>query len=123
MNINNNLASTLVKDQFQDSTNMISSDISYADLEKVPNISSIALANKSIASNTFKKETSKCALEGVELDSISYKNVKFLKKYISGRGKIVSCRISGVKKKNKQRALRLAIIRARFLGLLPYVKY
>ncbi len=53
--------------------------------------------------------------------AIDYKDVKLLSRYISERGKIVPSRISGISAKN-QRALALAIKRARHLGLMPFVR-
>ena len=52
---------------------------------------------------------------------IDYKDVKLLQRFISERGKIVPSRITAVSTK-KQRELAQAIKRARFLGLLPYVR-
>jgi small subunit ribosomal protein S18 len=49
---------------------------------------------------------------------IEYKNIAFLQKFVTDRGKMVSRRFSGVSAK-EQRALSIAIKRARFLGLLP----
>lgn len=50
--------------------------------------------------------------------NIDYKNLSLLQKYLNDRGKMVPRRISGVTAK-EQRALSLAIKRARFLALLP----
>ena len=50
---------------------------------------------------------------------IDYKDVRTLQKFISERGKMIPSRITAVSTK-KQRALAIAIKRARFLGLLPY---
>ncbi len=53
--------------------------------------------------------------KGTELD---YKNLAFLQKCLTERGKILSRRlISGTAK--QQRLLSIAVKRARFLGLLP----
>lgn len=52
-------------------------------------------------------------------DYIDYKDVNRLKKYVSERGKILPRRISGNCAKH-QRALTLAIKRARQIALLPY---
>ena len=53
--------------------------------------------------------------KGTELD---YKNIAFLQKCLTERGKIISRRlISGTAK--QQRLLSSAVKRARFLGLLP----
>lgn len=51
--------------------------------------------------------------------SIDYKDVNFLKNYISETGKIVPSRITGTQTKF-QRQLAKAIKMARFLALLPY---
>ena len=52
---------------------------------------------------------------------IDYKDTKTLAHYITERGKIVPSRISGVSQKD-QRALAVAIKRARHLGLMPFVR-
>jgi len=54
--------------------------------------------------------------EGLEID---YKNIELLSRYVSGKGKIASRRISGNCAKH-QRKLAREIERARFLALLPY---
>jgi small subunit ribosomal protein S18 len=51
--------------------------------------------------------------------TIDYKDIKLLQRYISERGKIVPSRITAVSNK-KQREMATAIKRARFLALLPY---
>ncbi|MCM8781030.1 MAG: 30S ribosomal protein S18 [Candidatus Omnitrophica bacterium] len=53
---------------------------------------------------------------------IDYKEIKLLESFIKERGKIVSSRISGNCAKH-QRRIAEAIKRARFLALLPYVRY
>jgi small subunit ribosomal protein S18 len=50
---------------------------------------------------------------------IDYKDVNFLKNYISETGKIVPSRITGTQARF-QRRITAAIKHARFLGLLPY---
>ena len=57
-----------------------------------------------------------------EAPRIDYKDVKLLQRFISERGKIVPRRITAVTAK-EQRALALAIKRARELALLPYVAH
>ena len=52
---------------------------------------------------------------------IDYKDTAKLKKYISERGKILPRRITGTCAKH-QRALTVAIKRARHVALLPYVQ-
>jgi small subunit ribosomal protein S18 len=51
--------------------------------------------------------------------NIDYKNISMLRKYISDRGKIEPRRRTGTCAKH-QRALAMAIKRARHLALLPY---
>ncbi len=53
-----------------------------------------------------------------DIGSIDYKNISFLQKFVTERGKMVSRRFSGVSAK-EQRLLSVAIKRARYLGLLP----
>ncbi|MBR1373391.1 30S ribosomal protein S18 [bacterium] len=51
---------------------------------------------------------------------IDYKDVKFLSRYISEKGKIMPSRITNVTAKT-QREIARAVKRARFVALLPYV--
>ncbi|HOO26880.1 MAG TPA: 30S ribosomal protein S18 [Lachnospiraceae bacterium] len=51
---------------------------------------------------------------------IDYKDVNLLKRYVSERGKILPRRITGNCAKH-QRALTVAIKRARHIALMPYV--
>jgi len=51
---------------------------------------------------------------------IDYKDVEVLSKFLNPNGKIMNHKRTGITAKN-QRALALAIKRARFMGLLPYV--
>ena len=54
--------------------------------------------------------------------TIDYKDMKMLESFIKERGKIVSSRISGNCARH-QRRLAEMIKKARFLSLLPYVRY
>ena len=54
-----------------------------------------------------------------EHDYIDYKDVAKLKRYMSERGKILPRRITGTCAKH-QRALTVAVKRARHVALLPY---
>ena len=51
---------------------------------------------------------------------IDYKDVKFLSRYISEKGKIMPSRITNVSAKT-QREISRAVKRARYVALLPYV--
>ena len=55
-----------------------------------------------------------------QIANATYKDVKLLEKFISDRGKILPARITSISTK-KQRELSVAIKRARFLALLPYI--
>jgi small subunit ribosomal protein S18 len=68
----------------------------------------------------FFRRRKTCPFTGTNAPKIDYKDVKLLQRYISERGKIVPSRITAVSAA-KQRELAVAIKRARFLGLLPYV--
>ncbi len=62
----------------------------------------------------------RCAVCSGEVKELSYKDDKFLLKFLTERGKIVPRRASGMCAKH-QRQLSTAIKRARFLALLPYI--
>ena len=61
-----------------------------------------------------------CVFCGKENNEIDYKDVAKLRKYVSERGKILPRRITGNCAKH-QRALTVAIKRARHVALMPYV--
>ena len=61
-----------------------------------------------------------CYFTKNHISYIDYKDVELLKKYISPSGKITPRRITGTSAKY-QRMLAVAIKRARFMALLPYV--
>ena len=60
-----------------------------------------------------------CRFCADKIDDINYKDVKLLTGFVPERGKVLPRRISGTCAKH-QRALRIAIVRARQLALLPY---
>lgn len=78
----------------------------------------------SVAASTtrrpFYRRRKSCPFSGTDAPQIDYKDTRLLSRYISERGKIVPSRITSVSA-IKQRELAMAIKRARFLGLLPYV--
>src|SRR6187431_2428829 len=61
-----------------------------------------------------------CKFCADKIDYINYKDVRLLSPFIPERGKIQPRRISGTCAKH-QRALQVAISRARQLALIPYV--
>ena len=65
------------------------------------------------------RRTKSCPFSGKNALTIDYKDVRLLSHYISERGKMIPRRITGVSAK-KQRELRQAIQRARFLALIPF---
>ena len=61
-----------------------------------------------------------CYFTKNHIKHIDYKDAELLKKYISPSGKITPRRITGTSSKY-QRMLAVAIKRARYMALLPYV--
>ena len=72
------------------------------------------------ARRPFHRRRKSCPFSGNGAPKIDYKDVRLLSRFLSERGKIVPARITSVSAK-KQRELAIAIKRARFLALLPYV--
>lgn len=90
-----------------------------AELKKDTN-EELAMRHKA-ASRLMKtsKTTRSCPLADVDINSINYKNLDLLLKFVSENGRILPRRITSVSAK-KQRKLKQAIRRARILALLPY---
>lgn len=55
-----------------------------------------------------------------QIHYVDYKDVEVLKKFLNPHGRLFAGRRTGLSAKN-QRAVALAVKRARFLGLLPYI--
>ncbi len=68
----------------------------------------------------FFRRRKTCPFSGPDAIPIDYKDVKLLQKFTTERGKIIPSRITAVSQK-KQRELAIAIKRARFIALMPYV--
>ena len=68
----------------------------------------------------FRSRRKVCVFCSEKAKPIDYKDVATLRKYISERGKILPRRITGNCAKH-QRALTVAIKRARHVALMPYV--
>lgn len=67
----------------------------------------------------FKPRKKVCSFCADKSANIDYKDINKLKKYVTDRGKILPRRVSGNCSKH-QRALTIAIKRARQVALLPY---
>ncbi len=61
-----------------------------------------------------------CPFTAAGVKVIDYKDVEMLRRFITEQGKILPRRITGVAARH-QRKLALAIRRARYIGLLPFV--
>jgi small subunit ribosomal protein S18 len=69
----------------------------------------------------FFRRRKSCPFTGPNAPKIDWKDTRVLIRYLSERGKIMPSRISAVSSA-KQRELANAVKRARFMGLLPYVR-
>ncbi|MCX7372936.1 MAG: 30S ribosomal protein S18 [Alphaproteobacteria bacterium] len=85
-----------------------------------PNMTPAARRPAVGARRPFYRRKKSCPFSGNQAPKIDYKDVRLLSRFLSERGKIVPSRITAVSGK-KQRELAVAIKRARFLALLPYV--
>ena len=72
------------------------------------------------ARRPFFRRRKTCPFSGSHAQTIDYKDVRMLSRYVSERGKIVPSRITAVSAK-KQRELAKAIKRARNLALIAYL--
>jgi small subunit ribosomal protein S18 len=66
------------------------------------------------------KKKKGCPFTTSGIEKIDYKDIDLLKQFITERGKILPRRITGISQ-HHQRALSLAIKRARYVALLPFV--
>jgi small subunit ribosomal protein S18 len=93
--------------------------------ENRPEARSEASASPQGANGTFQRKKvffrrrKVCPFKDSDVE-IDYKNLRLLQKYVTERGKIIPSRITFVSAK-RQRELAMAIKRARFLALMPYV--
>ncbi|MGC8977146.1 MAG: 30S ribosomal protein S18 [Candidatus Ratteibacteria bacterium] len=67
------------------------------------------------------KKMKVCRFCQANVEEIDYKDIGTIRRYTTPRGKIISSKQTGTCSKH-QRQLAKAIKRARFLGLLPFVK-
>jgi small subunit ribosomal protein S18 len=68
-----------------------------------------------------RKTKKRCYFTDNKISYIDFKDFEMLKKFISERGKILPRRVTGTKA-YFQKHLAVAIKRARFMALLPFVK-
>lgn len=68
-----------------------------------------------------KRKKRVCSFCAEKVNSVDYKDIAKLKKYVSERGKILPRRITGNCAKH-QRVLTLAIKRARHVALMAYIQ-
>ncbi len=61
-----------------------------------------------------------CRLCADKVETIDYKDIERVARYVTERGKIIPSRLTGACAKH-QRRLAVAIKRARYMALLPYV--
>jgi small subunit ribosomal protein S18 len=87
--------------------------------ENISEISEVGNVRAPVRRQFFRRRKT-CPFSGPNGMKIDYKDVRTLGKFVSERGKIMPSRISAASAKN-QRLLSLAVKRARFLALMPYV--
>ena len=80
----------------------------------------MAVNNNNNRRPNMRRRKKVCYFTKNNVESIDYKDVELLKKFISERGKILPRRMTGTSAKY-QRMLTTAIKRARHMALLPYV--
>lgn len=64
--------------------------------------------------------TKQCYFSQNNIQHIDYKDIEILKKFLNPHARLMSRKRTGVTAKN-QRKLAMAVKRARFMGLLPFV--
>ena len=85
-------------------------------------LETVVANDEKTAPKKFKKQARKkvCSFCVDHVEEIDYKDVNKLRRYVTEKGKILPRRQTGVCATH-QRALTVAIKRARFMALLPYV--
>lgn len=82
----------------------------------------MSAADAPTTSKPFFRRTRSCPFSGSKAVAIDWKDTKTLSRFISERGKMVPSRITNVSQK-KQRELAKAVKRARYMAMLPYLRY
>lgn len=91
-------------------------------MNNVPETEEVEHASSAKEGKKFVKRAPRkkvCAFCQAKTDSIDYKDINLLKKYVAEGGKILPRRMTGVCAKH-QRVLAVAIKRARLVDLLPF---
>ena len=68
----------------------------------------------------YSRMINSCYFEKEGISHIDYKDITTLKKFTNPHGRMIARKRTGVTAKN-QRKLAMAIKRARFMGLLPFI--
>ncbi len=107
----------------ENTLNTMSGDITYEELLQIPGVSTLALNAKARSANIsiFQKKDYVAPLANKTLQ-VSYYNIALLEKFISESGKIVPSRINNLPRA-KQKMIKIAIKRARFLAFFAAVQY
>jgi small subunit ribosomal protein S18 len=90
------------------------------DIDPSKNDTTFGRSGSSASRKILFRRRKTCPFTGPDAMTIDYKDVKLLSRYVSERGKMTPSRITAVSAK-MQRQLSVAVKRARFLALLPYV--
>ncbi|HOJ39084.1 MAG TPA: 30S ribosomal protein S18 [bacterium] len=69
----------------------------------------------------MKRKAKICQFCKEKVTEIDYKDIGKIRRFVSGRGKILSARMTGTCNRH-QRMLARAVKRARFVALLPYIQ-
>ncbi len=78
------------------------------------------MSGKRFPEGPFSKRRKQCPFTAAGVKHIDYKDIETLGQFITERGKIIPRRITGVSC-YYQRLLSLAVKRARYMALLPFV--
>ena len=71
--------------------------------------------------NTGRRRRKMCRLCDDKIERVDYKDIELLRTFTTERGKIIPRRISGNCAKH-QRQVAVAVIRARNIALMPFIK-
>ncbi|MCH9625996.1 MAG: hypothetical protein S4CHLAM123_11830 [Chlamydiales bacterium] len=78
------------------------------------------MSSDSFGGSRRKRSAKRCPFMAAGWQSVDYKDIDTLHRFITDKGKILPRRITGVSARF-QRLLNIALKRARYIGLLPFV--